>query len=62
MIQDTELQDHSTGSEPKATQPVEANQFVDNEDNDGDIITGPTVEAHVHLAKVASMCFNHYIN
>jgi hypothetical protein len=56
------IQDHSTGSELEATQPIEANEFADNEDNDGDIVTGPTVEAHVHLAKTASMCFNCYIN
>lgn len=51
MIEDT---DH--GSELGATQPIVANEFADGEDNDGDIIAGPTVEAHVHLVKTASMC------
>jgi hypothetical protein len=65
LIQEPVLQDHSTsyshtGSELEAIQPIMANKFADNEDNDGDIVAGPTVEAHVHLAKTASMCFNHY--
>jgi hypothetical protein len=34
------------------------NDIDDNEDNDGDIVAGPAVEAHVHLAKTAGMCFN----
>lgn len=57
MIQDLELKDHSSshGSEPEATQPIVDNKFADNEDNDGDIIPGPTVQAHVHLAKTAGM-------
>jgi len=54
-MEDPELQ--NDGSELEATQPIMANEFADDEDNDGDIIAGPTVEAHVHLAKTASMCF-----
>jgi hypothetical protein len=55
LIEDPELQDHD--SEQEATQPLVADKFVDGEDNDGDMIVGPTVEAHVHLARTASMCF-----
>jgi hypothetical protein len=55
LIEDPGLQDH--GSELEATQPIVANEFGDGEDNDCDIVVGPTVEAHVHLAKTASMCF-----
>jgi len=54
LIEGPELQDH--GSELEATQPIMADEFADSEDNDGDIVAGPTVEAHVHLAKTASMC------
>ena len=65
MIQDPELPNNTStsstaGSELEATKPIVANEFADNEDNEGDIITGPTVGAHVHLAKTASKCFNHY--
>ena len=28
-----------------------ANKSVDNEDDDGDVVAGPTVKAHVTLAK-----------
>ena len=54
MIEDPELQDH--GSELEATQPIMADEFADGEDNDGDVVAGPTVEAHVYLAKTASIC------
>jgi hypothetical protein len=51
LVQDPELQDH--GPELEATV---ANELANNEDNDGDIVAGPTVVAYVHLAKTASMC------
>lgn len=54
-MEDPEL--HDNGSELEFTQPRMANEFAEGEDNDGGIIAGPTVEAHVHLAKTASMCF-----
>ena len=58
MIENPELQDHGSElSELEATQPIVDNDFKDDEDNDGSIIAGPTVGAHVHLAKTASMCF-----
>ena len=50
-MENPELHDH--GSELEFTQPIVANKFADGEDDDGDIITGPAVEAHVHLAKTA---------
>ena len=50
MIKDPEFQDH--GFELEATQPI----MADGEDNDDDIVVGPRVEAHVHLAKTASKC------
>jgi hypothetical protein len=37
-------------------------ELKNNEDNDGDMVAGPTVEAHVNLAKTPSKCFNYYIN
>jgi hypothetical protein len=53
LIEDPDLE-----AELEAIQPIMANAFADDgEDNDGDIIAGPTVEAHVYLAKTASMYF-----
>jgi hypothetical protein len=37
-------------------------ELENNEDNDGDMVAEPTVEAHVNLAKTPSKCFNYYIN
>jgi len=34
-----------------AVQPSAANKSVDNEDDDGDVVAGSTVETHVTLAK-----------
>ena len=58
LTDDPELQLEGHGSELETTEFVGANEFKDGEDNDGYIITGPRVEAHVHLAKTASMCFS----
>jgi hypothetical protein len=63
LIQDPVLQDHSyTGPELAATQHLHGSELEDNKDNDGDMVAGPTVEAHVNLAKTPSKCFNHYNN
>jgi hypothetical protein len=56
LIEDPELQEH--GFELENTEAIGPNEFEDGEDNDGDIITGPRVGAHVHLAKTASTCFS----
>ena len=51
-----DIEDHEP--ELEAIQPIMANEIEDDgEDNDGDIIAGPTVEAHVYLAKTPSMYF-----
>jgi len=34
-----------------AVQPSTANKSVDNEDDNGDVVAGPTVKTHVTLAK-----------
>jgi len=41
----------SVNNEHMAVQPSTANKSVDNEDDDGDVVAGPTVKAHVTLAK-----------
>ena len=51
--QDSALPTNSVSVNNKCTavQPSTANKSVDNEDDDGDVVAGPTVEAHVTLAK-----------
>jgi len=41
----------SVNNKHTAVQPSTANKSVDNEDDDGDVVSGSTVEAHVTLAK-----------
>jgi len=41
----------SVNNERTAVQPSTANKSVDNEDDNGDVVSGPTVKTHVTLAK-----------
>jgi len=58
LIQDPD----NTGPELAATKHLHRSELEDNEGNDGNIVTGPTVEAHVNLAKTAIKCCDHYNN
>ena len=51
--QDSALPTNSVSVNNKCTavQPSAANKSVNNEDDDGDVVAGPTVETHVTLAK-----------
>ena len=60
LTQEPVLQPDHT--ELAATQHLHGSELEDNEDNDGNIVFGPTVEAHVNLAKTAGKCFDHYSN
>ena len=42
----------SINNKHTAVQPAAANEYVGNEDDDSDVVAGPTVEAHVTLAKM----------
>jgi hypothetical protein len=66
-VQEPVLQDYNTdGShvspEQEAMQPIAGTGFAvtEEDDDDGDIVAGPTVEAQVDLAKTPSKCFNDY--
>ena len=41
----------SINNKRTAVQPATTNEYVGNEDDDSDVVAGPTVEAHVTLAK-----------
>ena len=43
-------------------QPIAGTGFAvtEEDDDDGDIVAGPIVEAQIDLAKTSSKCFNDY--
>jgi hypothetical protein len=38
------------------TQALDRNEMADEEDDDGDVVAGPTIEASVTLAKTPRKC------
>ena len=52
-VEDSALPTNSVSdyNESMAVQPSTANKSVDNEDDNGDVVAGPTVKTHVTLAK-----------
>jgi hypothetical protein len=47
------IDDFDVNNKSTATQLFTTNESIENEDDDGDLVAGPTVEAHVTLAKTS---------